>query len=219
MRSDGLRQLADRNLPCLNLEDAPSPMHIATTDTGRTVVLSKGSAAQAIIASADSGGLRPGAAWRSLSCRWRRIEQHGSQGGGSTRCTAPNRSTHRLACALDNLPVGAVANALHALTLLVARQCGATGRQHRFFRPAAALPAGGVPARLLPDKRSDRDGRNQHRGWDRRGRSRPTGCPRAARHARKSKPGACPISTQQKTGTGQTHFSTTESIVFGRNDT
>ncbi|WP_244673252.1 patatin-like phospholipase family protein [Mesorhizobium sp. 131-2-1] len=52
--SDGLRQLVNRNLPYLNLEDAPIPIHIVTTDilTGRTVVLSKGSAAQAIIASA-----------------------------------------------------------------------------------------------------------------------------------------------------------------------
>ena len=52
VKSDGLRQLVDRNLPCLNLGDAPIPMHIATTDTGGTVVLSKGSAAQGIIASA-----------------------------------------------------------------------------------------------------------------------------------------------------------------------
>ena len=50
----GLRMLIERNLTYRNLEDAKIPIHIVATNilTGGTVVLSEGSAAQAIIASA-----------------------------------------------------------------------------------------------------------------------------------------------------------------------
>lgn len=56
--SDGLRQLVDQNLTYRNLEDAKVPVHIVATDilSGGTVVLSQGSAAQAIIASAAIPG-------------------------------------------------------------------------------------------------------------------------------------------------------------------
>lgn len=123
--SDGLRQLVDRNVPYLNLEDAPIPIHIVTTDilTGRTVVLSKGSAAQAIIASA------------AIPAAFAPV-QHGdlylADGAVSSNTpvkVAVAQGAQRLivlstgyACALDKPPAGAVANALHALTLLVARQ-------------------------------------------------------------------------------------------------
>jgi NTE family protein len=50
----GLRMLIESNLTYRNLEDAKIPIHIVATNilTGGTVVLSEGSAAQAIIASA-----------------------------------------------------------------------------------------------------------------------------------------------------------------------
>lgn len=123
--SDGLRQLVNRNLPYLNLEDAPIPIHIVTTDilAGRTVVLSKGSAAQAIIASA------------AIPEAFAPV-QHGDLylADGAVSSNTPVKvavvqGAQRLiflptgyACALDKPPAGAVANALHALTLLVARQ-------------------------------------------------------------------------------------------------
>ncbi len=52
--SEGLRQLIDKHLPYRNLEDAKIPIHIVATDvlSGETAVLSKGPAAQAILASA-----------------------------------------------------------------------------------------------------------------------------------------------------------------------
>ena len=51
--SDALRQLVDQNLTYRNLKDAKIPVHIVTDIlSGDTVVLSKGLAAQAIIASA-----------------------------------------------------------------------------------------------------------------------------------------------------------------------
>jgi NTE family protein len=50
---DGIRKLIDDHLPYRNLQDAELPIHIVATDivTGDSVVLSEGSAAQAIIAS------------------------------------------------------------------------------------------------------------------------------------------------------------------------
>ena len=50
---DGIRKLIDDHLPYHNLQDAKLPLHIVTTDiiSGEAVVLSEGSAAEAIIAS------------------------------------------------------------------------------------------------------------------------------------------------------------------------
>src|SRR6476469_5041483 len=50
---DGIQKLIDDHLPYRNLEDAKLPLHIVTTDiiSGKSIVLSEGSAAQAIIAS------------------------------------------------------------------------------------------------------------------------------------------------------------------------
>jgi NTE family protein len=52
--SDGLRQLVDMHLPYRRLEDAKIPIHVVATDilSGETVVLSKGSVADAVLASA-----------------------------------------------------------------------------------------------------------------------------------------------------------------------
>jgi NTE family protein len=50
---DGVRKLVEDHLPYRKLEEAIVPVHIVTTDivTGETVVLSDGSAAEAIVAS------------------------------------------------------------------------------------------------------------------------------------------------------------------------
>src|SRR5271170_785089 len=50
---DGIRKLIDDHLPFRNLQDAKLPLHIVTTDiiSGEAVVLSEGSAAEAIVAS------------------------------------------------------------------------------------------------------------------------------------------------------------------------
>jgi NTE family protein len=52
--SEALRQLIDKHLPYRNLEDAKIPVHIIATDilSAETVVLAKGPAADAILASA-----------------------------------------------------------------------------------------------------------------------------------------------------------------------
>ncbi len=122
---DGIRKLIDDHIPYRNLEDARLPVHIVTTDiiTGECVVLSRGPAAEAIVAStAIPGAFAP--------------VQYGEYylADGAVSSNTPVRiavekGARRLiilptghACANEAPPIGAVANALHALTLLIARQ-------------------------------------------------------------------------------------------------
>jgi NTE family protein len=122
---DGIRKLIDDHIPYRNLEDAKLPVHIVTTDivTGDSVVFSKGPAAEAIVAStAIPGAFEPV-----------HYGDHYLADGALSSNTpvriAVKQGARRLiilptghACANDAPPVGAVANALHALTLLIARQ-------------------------------------------------------------------------------------------------
>lgn len=123
--SDGLRQLVDQNLTYRNLEDAKIPLHIVATDilSGDTVVLSEGSVAQAIIASAAIPAAFAPVHFNDLYLA------DGAISSNTPVTVAVARGARRLivlptgyACALDKPPVGVVANALHALTLLIARQ-------------------------------------------------------------------------------------------------
>ena len=123
--SDALRQLVDRNLTYRNLEDAKIPVHVVATNilSGGTVVLSEGSAAQAVIASAAIPGAFAPVHFNDLYLA------DGAISSDTPVAVAVERGARRLiilpsgyACALDEPPVGAVATALHALTLLIARQ-------------------------------------------------------------------------------------------------
>lgn len=123
--SDGLRQLVDRHLPYRNLEEAKIPVHIIATDilSAETVVLSKGPAADAIIASAALPPAFPPVHLKDLYLA------DGAITSNTPVKIAVARGAQRLiilptgyACALQEPPRGAVATALHALTLLIARQ-------------------------------------------------------------------------------------------------
>lgn len=123
--SDALRQLVDDNLGYRNLEDAILPVHIVATDilTGGTVVISEGPAARAIIASAAVPAAFEPVHFNGLYLA------DGAVSSNTPVSVAVARGARRLivlptgyACALEKPPVGAVANALHALTLLIARQ-------------------------------------------------------------------------------------------------
>jgi NTE family protein len=123
--SEGLRHLIDQNLPYRNLEEAKIPVHIVTTDilSGETVVLSEGAAADAILASAAIPPAFPPVKRESLYLA------DGAITSNTPVKIAVARGAQRLivlptgyACALQAPPTGAVATALHALTLLIARQ-------------------------------------------------------------------------------------------------
>ncbi len=123
--SEGLRQIVDKHLPYRDLEEAKIPVHIVATDilSGETVVLSKGPAAQAILASAAIPPAFAPVKFENLYLA------DGAISSNTPVKVAVALGARRLiilptgyACAREFPPAGALANALHALTLLIARQ-------------------------------------------------------------------------------------------------
>ena len=100
-------------------------MHIVTTDiiSGDSVVLSEGSTAEAIVASPRSPAHSRRSATRiiiSPTARSPATRRSGSRSRRARQRLIVLPTGH--ACANQTPPIGAVANALHALTLLIARQ-------------------------------------------------------------------------------------------------
>jgi NTE family protein len=122
---DGIRKLIDDHIPYRNLQDAKLPLHIVTTDiiTGDSVVLSEGSTSEAIVASTAIPGAFTPVLYRD------HYLADGAISSNTPVKVAVQKGARRLivlptghACATDAPPVGAVANVLHALTLLISRQ-------------------------------------------------------------------------------------------------
>lgn len=122
---DGVRKLIADHLPYTNLEQARLPIHIVTTDiiSGESVVLSDGSASEAIVASTAIPG-----AFAPVEYRGRYLADGAISSNTPIRVAIQNGATRLIilptgyACASTVPPVGAVANVLHAVTLLIARQ-------------------------------------------------------------------------------------------------
>jgi NTE family protein len=122
---DGIRKLIDDHIPFRNLQDATMPVHIVATDiiSGDSVVLSEGSTAEAIVASTAIPGAFSPIRYKNY------FLADGAISSNTPVRVAVRKGATRLivlptghACANQAPPVGAVANALHALTLLIARQ-------------------------------------------------------------------------------------------------
>ncbi len=122
---DGIRKLIDDHIPFRNLEDAQLPVHVVTTDiiTGDSIVLSEGSTSDAIVASTAIPGAFSPIHYKNYYLA------DGAISSNTPIRVAVAKGARRLiilptghACANNAPPVGAVANALHALTLLIARQ-------------------------------------------------------------------------------------------------
>jgi NTE family protein len=122
---DGIEKLVEDHLPYRNLQDAKLPVHIVTTDivSGGTVVLSEGPAAQAIVASTAIPGAFAPVRYRDCYLA------DGAISSNTPIKVAVAKGARRLiilptgyACSTHTPSVGAVANALHALTLLISRQ-------------------------------------------------------------------------------------------------
>jgi NTE family protein len=119
-----LRRLIEYHIPYSNLEDARIPVHVVATNLGGAAVcLSSGPAVEAILASAAIPAAFPSV----------RIGEHhlidGAVSSNSPILTAASLGASRIialptgfACALQEPPKGAIARALHALTLLIAHQ-------------------------------------------------------------------------------------------------
>lgn len=121
----GLRQLLERHLPYERLEDAPMPVHIVASDmaTGSEVLLSSGPVVDAVLASAAIPGVFPPVPIGG------RMLVDGGVANNTPISTAIRLGATRVivlptgfSCALKQLPAGAIARAMHALGLLVARQ-------------------------------------------------------------------------------------------------
>lgn len=121
----GLRRLLERHLPYRLLEQATIPMHVVATDMllGHETLISSGPVVDAVLASAAIPGVFPPV----------RIGGRDLIDGGVANNT-PISSAIALgatrvivlptgfACALRRMPMSAFGRALHALSLLVARQ-------------------------------------------------------------------------------------------------
>ncbi len=127
------------------------PVHIVTTDivSGDSVVLSEGPAAQAIIASTAIPGAFAPVRYRD------RYLADGAISSNTPIKVAVAKGARRLiilptgyACATQTPPVGAVGNALHALTLAdraaIGERAGRSRPRHRILRGAAIMSAGGI---------------------------------------------------------------------------
>lgn len=122
---DHLRRLIEAHLPFRNLEEAALPCHVVATDAldGKEVVLSRGDAVQALLASAAIPAVFPTVA----------IDGQALMDGGITSNTPISAAVALGAtrvvilptgtpCALQAPPHGALPIALHAINLLSMRQ-------------------------------------------------------------------------------------------------
>jgi NTE family protein len=119
-----LRSLLERHLPYRNLEEAVLPVHVIATNLGgMAVCLSQGPAVDAILASSAIPAAFPPV----------HIGEDylidGAVGSNTPILTAASLGATRIivlptgfACALQAPPAGAIARALHAITLLIAHQ-------------------------------------------------------------------------------------------------
>lgn len=123
--SSGLRRLLERYLPYRRLEDAALPVHLVASDmlNGQEVLLSTGAAVDAVLASAAIPGVYPpvriGERWLVDGGVTNNTPISAAVGLGATRVIVLPTG---FACALERAPSGAIARAMHALSLLVARQ-------------------------------------------------------------------------------------------------
>ena len=121
----GLSSLLGRHLQYGRLEAARVPMHVVATDllSGEAVTLAKGSAEDAIIASCAIP-----AAFAPVRLDERYLVDGAVANNTPIRVAAQLGATRTIVlptgfgCALETPPRGAIATALHAITLLIARQ-------------------------------------------------------------------------------------------------
>ncbi|MEW6766466.1 MAG: patatin-like phospholipase family protein [Pseudomonadota bacterium] len=121
----GIRKIVESNLTYKNIEEAKVPLHVVATEivSGDTAVISEGSASDAIVASTSIPG-----AFEPVKYKDKYLAD-GAISSNTPISVAVKLGAQRLiimptgfACDMQKPPVGAVANVLHALTLLIARQ-------------------------------------------------------------------------------------------------
>jgi NTE family protein len=121
----GLRRLIRRHIEHERLEDMPLPLHIVAVDviTGEELRLSTGSAVEAVMASAAIPAVLPPVVWDDRELMDGGVANntpisHAVELGAREIYVLPTGH----ACALEEAPRGALAMALHALSLLMHRR-------------------------------------------------------------------------------------------------
>ncbi|OOG64410.1 alpha/beta hydrolase [Rhodanobacter sp. B04] len=141
---DALRRLLEQHLPYRRLEEAAMPIHIVASDmlTGHEVLLSSGSVIDAVLASTAIPGVFPPVQVGA------RLLVDGGVANNTPISTAVKLGATRIivlptgfACALNQMPRGAIARAMHALSLLVSRQ---------LVHDAEQFAGGRVELRIVP---------------------------------------------------------------------
>lgn len=120
-----LRRVLDENLPCDTLERAVCPVHVVATElvSGEEVLLSRGPAVEAVLASAAIPAVFP-----PVTVNGRRLID-GGIANNTPLTTALQLGARRLivlptgfSCRADPVPRSPIDVALHSLNLLIARQ-------------------------------------------------------------------------------------------------
>ena len=140
----GLRGLVEAHIERERLEEMPVPLHVVAVDvlTGEELRLSRGPAIEAILASAAIPGVLPPVTWQERSLIDGGVANntpisHAVELGAATVYVLPTG----YACALEEPPRGALAMALHAISLLTHRRLLDDIETHRDRARLVVLPA------------------------------------------------------------------------------
>ena len=157
----GLRRLIERHVECQGLEEMPIPLHVVAVDvvTGEELRLSSGPVLEAVLASAAVPGVLRPVPWEG------RALMDGGVANNTPISHAVELGAERIyvlptghACALTEPPGGALAMALHAVSLLTHRRLiddiERHPRRRSADRHAAALPARHPADRFRPRGRA-----------------------------------------------------------------
>jgi NTE family protein len=139
----GLRRLIERHVACKTLEEMPIPLHVVAVDvvTGEELRLSSGPVLEAVLASAAVPGVLPPVPWAE------RALMDGGVANNTPISHAVELGAERIyvlptghACALTEPPRGALAMALHAISLLTHRRLIDDIERHRDDAQLIVMP-------------------------------------------------------------------------------
>ena len=138
-----MRRLITRHIEHDRLEQLPLELHVVAVDvvTGEEVRLSRGSAVEAVMASAAIPAVLPAVAWERRELMDGGVANntpisHAVQLGASEIYVLPTGN----ACALNEPPHGALAMALHALSLIIQRRLIDDVETHKHQTKLVVLP-------------------------------------------------------------------------------
>ena len=141
--ASGLKRLIESHLQCPELQELPIPLHVVAVDvvTGQELRLSHGPVLDAVLASAAIPGVLQPVPWED------RVLMDGGVANNTPISHAVELGAERIyvlptghACSLDEPPHGALAMALHAISLLTHRRLIDDIERHRADAHLIVMP-------------------------------------------------------------------------------